>query len=260
MGRSLSSVDPDRAANVANATNAADAADAAQPEGAERDGARPMRADAKRNRALLIAAAHDAFTENGAEASLEDIARRAGVGVGTLYRHFPSRQALLEAVYVDEVEALCRSAADFADEPAWDALAHWFDRFVDYVATKKALVEEMMASMSRDAPVFRSCQDRDLRGRRAVAGPRPARGRRARRHRVRRRDPARQRRDDDETRQPRRHPSGPRHGPRRPALPAACGRAALSAARPLERGSSAYRSEGGSAMPGRRSGAATGSP
>jgi AcrR family transcriptional regulator len=118
-----------------------------------------MRADALRNRALLLGAARDAFTEKGADASLEDIARRAGVGVGTLYRHFPNRQDLLEAVYVEEVETLCRSAADFAGEPAWDALAHWFDRFVDYVATKKALVEEMMASMSKDAPVFRSCHD-----------------------------------------------------------------------------------------------------
>ena len=150
MGRSSSAVDADRVpgAEIGSAEGAADGACG-----------RPMRADAKRNRALLVAAAHDAFTENGAAASLEDIARRAGVGVGTLYRHFPSRQDLLEAVYVDEVQALCRSAGDFAGEPAWDALAHWFDRFVDYVATKKALVEEMMASMSRDAPVFRACHD-----------------------------------------------------------------------------------------------------
>ena len=79
------------------------------------------------------------FTERGSEASLEEIARRAGVGVGTLYRHFPTRQDLIEAVYVEEVEALCRSAEDFADGSSWDALVHWFDRFVDYVATKKAL-------------------------------------------------------------------------------------------------------------------------
>jgi AcrR family transcriptional regulator len=126
---------------------------------AERECARPLRADAKRNREQLIGAAREAFTERGSDAALEDIARRAGVGVGTLYRHFPTRQALLEAVYVDEVEALCRSAADFADEDPWDALVHWFDRFVDYVATKKALVEEMMASVAADAPVFRACHD-----------------------------------------------------------------------------------------------------
>jgi AcrR family transcriptional regulator len=120
---------------------------------------RPMRADARRNYDKLLAAAREAFAENGAEASLEDIARRAEVGVGTLYRHFPSRQALLEAVYVGEVEALCSSAADMADRDPWDALAGWFDRFVDYVATKHALIEEMMATISRDAPVFRTCHE-----------------------------------------------------------------------------------------------------
>jgi AcrR family transcriptional regulator len=120
---------------------------------------RPLRADAKRNRAQLMSAARAAFSEKGTAASLEDIARRAQVGVGTLYRHFPTRQALLEAVYVDEVEALCRSAEDFADSEPWDALVHWFDRFVDYVATKRALAEEMMATVSADAPVFRQCHD-----------------------------------------------------------------------------------------------------
>ena len=126
---------------------------------AERGVARPLRADAQRNRAQLLAAARDAFTENGSAASLEDIARRAEVGVGTLYRHFPTRQALLEAVYVEEVEALCRSAEDFADDEPWDALVKWFNRFVDYVATKRALVEEMMATVGMDAPVFRTCHD-----------------------------------------------------------------------------------------------------
>jgi AcrR family transcriptional regulator len=121
--------------------------------------ARPLRADAARNRALLLTAARDAFAENGTSAALEDIARRAGVGVGTLYRHFPTRQELLEAVYVEEVQALCRSAADLADLPPWDALVGWFNRFVDYVATKKALAEEMLASVSKDAPVFRTCHD-----------------------------------------------------------------------------------------------------
>lgn len=131
---------------------------AAAPPSAE-EAERPLRADAKRNREQLLAAAHAAFTEKGAGASLEDIARRAQVGVGTLYRHFSTRQALLEAVYVDEVEALCRSAGDFADLEPWDALVQWFDRFVDYVATKRALAEEMMATVSAEAPVFRQCHD-----------------------------------------------------------------------------------------------------
>jgi AcrR family transcriptional regulator len=144
---------------VAGTSGAVNAERAAVVEPTERDAVRPLRADAKRNRDQLLAAARDAFTERGDQASLEDIARRAGVGVGTLYRHFPTRQDLVEAVYVEEVEALCRSAADFADEPAWDALAHWFNRFVDYVATKKALVDEMMATIGHDAPVFRTCHD-----------------------------------------------------------------------------------------------------
>lgn len=120
---------------------------------------RPLRADARRNRELLLAAARSAFTERGAEAALEDIARRAGVGVGTLYRHFANRQELIEAVYVEEVEALCRSAEDFAGEEPWDALVHWFDRFVEYVTTKRALLAEMVSSIGHDAPVFRACHD-----------------------------------------------------------------------------------------------------
>src|SRR6195952_3156562 len=73
---------------------------------------RPKRADARRNYESLLVAARDAFAEDGTDASLEDIARRAGVGIGTLYRHFPTRQDLLEAAYVDEVEEMSRKAND----------------------------------------------------------------------------------------------------------------------------------------------------
>src|SRR5947209_9193685 len=72
--------------------------------------ARPKRADARRNYEKVLAAAREAFAEGGEATSLEEIARRAGVGIGTLYRHFPSRQALLEALYVNEVLELSRSA------------------------------------------------------------------------------------------------------------------------------------------------------
>jgi AcrR family transcriptional regulator len=119
---------------------------------------RPKRADARRNYDKLIAAGRDAFTEDGSGASLEDVARRAGVGIGTLYRHFPSRQALLEAVYVEEVDALCRSAVDLAGEPPWEALVAWLHRFVAYLATKQALAEELLSYRDRDADVFRSCR------------------------------------------------------------------------------------------------------
>ncbi len=117
---------------------------------------RPKRADARRNYEKVVAAARDAFAEGGASTSLEEIARRAQVGIGTLYRHFPSRQALLESVYVDEVEALCRSAGDLAELAPWDALVAWLHRFVAYMATKQALAPELLDYVDRDAPVFQS--------------------------------------------------------------------------------------------------------
>jgi AcrR family transcriptional regulator len=118
---------------------------------------RPKRADARRNYDQLIAAAREAFTERDRSASLEDIARRAGVGIGTLYRHFPTRGDLIEAVYVEEVETLCRAADDLRDAEPWDALVGWLHGFVAYVATKQALAEELFAA-DRDAEVFKSCR------------------------------------------------------------------------------------------------------
>ncbi|MEU4790920.1 helix-turn-helix domain-containing protein [Micromonospora tulbaghiae] len=115
---------------------------------------RPKRADARRNYDALIAAAREVFGEHGASASLEEIARRAGVGIGTLYRNFPQRRDLFEAVYVEEVRALSASADDLADEPPWDALVGWLHRFVAYVATKRALAEELV----HDSEVFRTCR------------------------------------------------------------------------------------------------------
>ena len=120
--------------------------------------ARPKRADALRNHEKLIAAARDSFAADGVSTSLEEIARRAEVGIGTLYRHFPSRQDLLEAVYVDELEALCRSAADLGELPPWEALVGWLHQFVAYLATKQALAQELLNYVDRDAEVFRSCR------------------------------------------------------------------------------------------------------
>jgi AcrR family transcriptional regulator len=120
--------------------------------------ARPKRADARRNYEKVVAAAREAFATGGASTSLEEIARRAEVGIGTLYRHFPTRQALLEAVYVGEVEELCRSAADLAELPPWEALVGWLHRFVAYMATKQALAQELMNYVDRDAGVFQSCR------------------------------------------------------------------------------------------------------
>src|SRR5215218_11084670 len=100
---------------------------------------RPRRADARRNYEKVLAAAREAFAEGGESTALEEIARRAGVGIGTLYRHFPNRQALLEALYVEEVEEVCRSAAQFDGDDPWEALNGWLERFIAYLATKRAL-------------------------------------------------------------------------------------------------------------------------
>lgn len=115
---------------------------------------RPRRADARRNYDALLLAAREAFAAHGADASLEDIARRAGVGIGTLYRNFPSRTELFEAVYADEVDALCRVADEVAAEAPWQALTTWLRRFVDYMATKRAIRE----AMDTQSAVFTSCR------------------------------------------------------------------------------------------------------
>ncbi|MGW6137528.1 TetR/AcrR family transcriptional regulator [Streptomyces sp. NPDC055140] len=115
---------------------------------------RPRRADARRNFDALLAAARDAFAEKGAEASLEDIARQAGVGIGTLYRNFPTRRVLFETVYADEVDALCRLADELADAPPWDGLATWLRRFVDYTVTKRAIRD----ALSGESDIFIACR------------------------------------------------------------------------------------------------------
>ncbi len=120
--------------------------------------ARPKRADARRNYDKVIVAAREAFAERGASTSLEEIARRAEVGIGTLYRNFPNRQALLEAVYVGELEDLCQAADRLGDLEPWDALVSWLHRFVGYMATKQALAQELLDYVDRDAPLFRSCR------------------------------------------------------------------------------------------------------
>ena len=121
--------------------------------------ARPKRADARRNYEKVLTAARDAFAEGGEATSLEEIARRAGVGIGTLYRHFPNRQALIEAVYVDEVEEVCRSAAEFEGADPWEALNGWFERLIGYLATKRALAAELLNYMDHDAALFKVCRE-----------------------------------------------------------------------------------------------------
>ena len=101
---------------------------------------RPRRADARRNHDRLLAAAKEVFAEHGADAPLDDVARRAGVGNATMYRHFPTRQDLLVAVYSEEVTALCtRAEALLAAATPGDALFDWLQEFIAHVATKREL-------------------------------------------------------------------------------------------------------------------------
>ncbi len=101
---------------------------------------RKPRTDAQQNRARILEAAKEAFTRSGANTSLDDIAKQAGVGAGTLYRHFPTRDALLEAVYRTEVEKLAAAARDFAAAmPPLEALRAWMLLFVDYIAAKQII-------------------------------------------------------------------------------------------------------------------------
>jgi AcrR family transcriptional regulator len=119
----------------------------------------PMRADARRNYDGLLAAAAAAFAEHGADdVSLEEIARRAGVGIGTLYRHFPARQALLEAVYKDQVDGLEVLAGKLlaAESPA-DALAEWMRAFVAFGRTKRSMSGALVAMIGKDSELLSAC-------------------------------------------------------------------------------------------------------
>src|SRR6516165_5921645 len=122
-------------------------------------GPRPMRADAQRNYARLLDAARAAFVERGADdVSLEEIARRAGVGIGTLYRHFPTRQALLEAVYRDQVEALGARANELVESDApGEALAAWLRALMAFSSTKHNLTSALLATIGRDSDLLSSC-------------------------------------------------------------------------------------------------------
>ena len=118
---------------------------------------RALRADARRNVARLIAAARDAFAVHGPNAPLDDIARAAGVGAGTLYRHFPTRLALFEAVYRDSVERLCAEGDRLsATEPPADALADWLRGFVNVVSQKRGLASALTEE-GRTSEVFAEC-------------------------------------------------------------------------------------------------------
>jgi AcrR family transcriptional regulator len=117
--------------------------------------ARKPRADSQRNRELLLTAAKAAFAEVGADVSLEEIARRAGLGIGTLYRHFPTRGAVLAAVDRREAEQLSAAAeALLAERPAGEALQAWLHLLVDYMATKRVVGPALRASAPDEAQIY----------------------------------------------------------------------------------------------------------
>ncbi|GII42795.1 TetR/AcrR family transcriptional regulator [Planotetraspora phitsanulokensis] len=111
-----------------------------------RETGRPLRADAQRNRDKILSAAVRVFTEQGLDAHLERIAKEAGVGSGTLYRNFPTREILIEAAYRNELAKLCDAAPDLLDTmPPREAMRAWMGRFIDYATAKLGMAEALRA-------------------------------------------------------------------------------------------------------------------
>ncbi|PSL01795.1 TetR family transcriptional regulator [Haloactinopolyspora alba] len=122
---------------------------------------RKQRADAARNRARLVAAAKQVVSEQGATASLERVAREAGVSIATLYRHFPERDVLIEAVYREEVDSLVGAASDLARErEPIEALRLWLLLFVDFLEVKQGMSEVLGTLIRGPEPLFRESSDR----------------------------------------------------------------------------------------------------
>ncbi len=121
---------------------------------------RPMRADARRNYERLLEAARKVFADQGGGASMEAIARQAGVGVGTLYRHFPKRVAVVEALFRDDVEVLVSTAERDAGLDPWDALARWLHAYVDYSRTKRTLLNELHEAFDKNPDLKLVSRDR----------------------------------------------------------------------------------------------------
>jgi AcrR family transcriptional regulator len=119
-----------------------------------------MRADARRNHGRLVVAARELFNEHGPEASLDDVARRAGVGAGTLYRHFPSRESLLAAVYLHDVEQIAGLADEMAAQyPPDEALRRWLRHQLDYVTNLHGLGGAIKAMLGGDHETMNMCRD-----------------------------------------------------------------------------------------------------
>ena len=112
------------------------------------------RADAERNRDKILAAARSAFADPGTEVSMAEISRRAGVGMATLYRNFPGRQELLEALYTDEVNAICEAAKTVDGETPGAALTAWLQRFFAFATSKRHIASELLKHTDYNNPLF----------------------------------------------------------------------------------------------------------
>jgi AcrR family transcriptional regulator len=133
--------------------------------------ARKPRADAQRNRERILEVAKQVFTRRGAEASMDEIARRARIGPGTLYRHFPGRDNLLAAVYISEVEKLAEAQRIFSAElPAIEALRAWLLVFIDYIAAKKIIAPALNAMAGGPARVYQQSSRLMEEAAKALAG------------------------------------------------------------------------------------------
>jgi AcrR family transcriptional regulator len=124
-------------------------------------GTRQVRADARRNYDRLLEVAVQAFTTDGADVTLEGIARTAGVGIGTLYRHFPTREALVEAVYRHELGDLCDAVPGLLESlPSDEATRAWMDHFIDYVTNKRFMAEALRAVIASGADPYAESRGR----------------------------------------------------------------------------------------------------
>jgi AcrR family transcriptional regulator len=122
----------------------------------------PRRADAERNRDRILEVARAAFDEPDGSVSMAEIARRAGVGMATLYRNFAGRRELLEALYTDEVDAICRAAETVGGETPGTRLAAWLQAFVAFSTGKREIASELLTHVDSDNPVFNENRDRVL--------------------------------------------------------------------------------------------------
>ena len=136
------------------------------------DPGRPMRADARRNYDSIVAAASKAFGEHGPEAPLDDIAKRAGVGAGTLYRHFPTREALIEAVYRGEIAELSERAYQLLEQlPLEEVLPGWIHDQVHWIVRNRGLATTLKASIEAGSQTFAWCQSSLHAAAGAMLGP-----------------------------------------------------------------------------------------